>query len=123
MKLLLRFMLLLMVGFSLWSFTSKTSSTYSSNKVLMLQNRSVADSSQPVTTAQLADTAAINAGKELYGMKCKKCHRLHKPDEYTQEKWENKVLPKMSKKAKLTDDQLKSIETYLFAFSEDKVKK
>jgi hypothetical protein len=69
------------------------------------------------------DSAAINAGKDLYGMKCKKCHRLHKPDEYTQDKWENKVLPKMSKKAKLTDDELKSIETYLFAFSADKIKK
>jgi cytochrome c5 len=111
MKLLLRLTLLLTVGFVLWSFTSRTTTSTNSSKELLLQ------------TQPAADSAAINAGKDLYGMKCKKCHRLHKPDEFTQDKWENKVLPKMSKKAKLTDDELKSIETYLFAYSQDKVKK
>jgi mono/diheme cytochrome c family protein len=111
MKRILKFLPLLLVGCVFWSFSSKTSSAVSSSKEQTLQN-------QPA-----ADSAAIKAGQELYTMKCQKCHRLHKPGEFTQDKWENKVLPKMSKKAKLTDDQLKSIETYLFAFSEDKVKK
>jgi cytochrome c5 len=103
MKQLLKLSLLVLVGCLLWSFSSKSDSTVSSKKEIVLQ-------SQPA-----ADTAAIQAGKDLYSLKCQKCHRLHKPDEFTQDKWENKVLPKMSKKAKLTDDQLKSIETYLFA--------
>jgi nitrate/TMAO reductase-like tetraheme cytochrome c subunit len=124
MKLILKLTLLFSLVFLLWSFTSKTNLDFSSgNKEIMSPIQPVADSSKPAISSQLVDSSAINAGKELYGMKCKKCHRLHKPDEYTQDKWENKVLPKMSKKAKLTDDELKSIETYLFAFSEDKVKK
>jgi cytochrome c5 len=111
MKLLLRLSLVLLAGIVLWSFTTKPSATTNSVIVQIQQ------------TQPAADSIALKAGKDLYGAKCQKCHRLHKPDEYTQDKWENKVLPKMSKKAKLTDDELKSIETYLFAYSQDKVKK
>jgi len=126
MKLLLKLTLLLLAVFGLWSFTTNTNSVANSKIEPAPQTQPASDSSnmgQMKMSAPVVDSAAINAGKELYGMKCKKCHKLHKPDEFTQDKWENKVLPKMSKKAKLTDDELKSIETYLFAFSSDKVKK
>jgi cytochrome c5 len=104
MKRIVNLTLLLLAVVVLGAFSAKTASSS------IRLNKEISYQTQPGT-----DADAIKAGKDLYGMKCQKCHRLHSPDENTQDKWQNKVLPKMAKKAKLTDDELKSIETYLFA--------
>ncbi len=104
MKRLLSLTLLVLAVLVFWAFSTKTSSA--ANNLSKTQTFQT----QPGTNAD-----AMKAGKDLYELKCQKCHRLHSPDEFTQDKWQNKVLPKMSKKAKLTDDELKSVETYLFA--------
>jgi mono/diheme cytochrome c family protein len=78
----------------------------------------------PPTSAQLtqiknadpaADTTAINNGYAVFAEKCQKCHKLKDPAKFTAEDW-NKILPKMSKKAKLTDEQTALVHTYVMAF-------
>lgn len=58
--------------------------------------------------------ADMNAGKILWGENCNKCHKLHDGPEFTVSKWEN-VLPRMSKRAKLSDDQAGKVRAYLLA--------
>jgi hypothetical protein len=53
--------------------------------------------------------------KLLYAKKCAgSCHRLYKPKEYTSEQW-TKILDDMSTRAKLTDEESKTIKSYLTA--------
>ena len=70
---------------------------------------------QPGTNSDL-----LQMGFEVYVDKCSQCHKLHKPWKYYQSQWEKEILPKMSKKAKLNDEELKEIKTYIYAFSKDK---
>ena len=57
------------------------------------------------------------SGFNLYRSKCNGCHGLHRPAEFTMEKWE-KILPEMLAKAKLSDPQEKeNLTNYLKANS------
>ncbi len=85
----------------------------------------------PPTTAQLQnvksqypdmDTVAINKGYILFSENCNKCHRLKNPGNYSDEEW-HKILPVMSKKAKLNPEETDLIQTYVLAFSEDRTNK
>ena len=59
---------------------------------------------------------AIN-GLNLYKTKCNGCHGLHRPNEFTREKWE-KILPEMLMKAKLSDAiEKENLVNYLMANS------
>lgn len=78
----------------------------------------------PPTSAQLteiknadpaADTVAISNGYAVSVEKCQKCHKLKDPAKFDAEKL-NKVLPKMAKKAKLTEEQAALVYTYAMAF-------
>lgn len=78
----------------------------------------------PPTSEQLAklksadpsiDTTAVQNGYNVFAEKCQKCHKLKDPAKFTTEDW-NKILPKMAKKAKLTDDQTALVKTYVIAF-------
>ena len=62
----------------------------------------------------------LQMGFEVYADKCGNCHKLHQPGEYDQAKWEKDILPMMSKKAKLTDQEYTQVKAYIFAFSKDK---
>ncbi|MBS1772079.1 MAG: hypothetical protein JST82_04420 [Bacteroidetes bacterium] len=55
-------------------------------------------------------------GKELWQSNCNKCHKLHDGPEFSVEKWEN-VLPRMIKRAKLSDDDGAKVRAYLIANS------
>ena len=46
----------------------------------------------------------LMAGRKLYIYNCGGCHNLYSPQEYTEKEWVA-VLPKMRKKAELTDKQ------------------
>jgi cytochrome c5 len=58
--------------------------------------------------------ADMSAGKILWQENCNKCHKLHDGPEHDVAKWE-KVLPRMSKRAKLTDEQAGKVRAYLLA--------
>jgi hypothetical protein len=50
--------------------------------------------------------------KELYADKCTSCHRLHRPTEYSREKWPT-ILERMAVKAKLTPEEAEELREYL----------
>jgi mono/diheme cytochrome c family protein len=57
-----------------------------------------------------ADTLMM--GRKQYINNCGSCHALYMPGQYSKEEWEN-VLYRMQKKAKITDQQAKTILNYL----------
>jgi mono/diheme cytochrome c family protein len=109
MKRLFNVVPIFMLGCILWFFSS--SKVHSSVRY---------DLQYTVKSIPTPDTANLKAGQEIYTQNCGRCHRLHKPNEFTADKWTNSILPKMSKKAKLTEDQNKLVEAYLSANSKDK---
>ena len=46
----------------------------------------------------------IAKGKDVFENKCEECHELHQPGSYQVHSWV-KILPKMSRKAKLSPEQ------------------
>lgn len=62
-----------------------------------------------VETASLTD---LQQGHDLFQNKCVKCHKLPKPDKYTNPQW-TKILGKMAPKAKLNTDQSDLIYKYI----------
>jgi len=54
----------------------------------------------------------LNEGRELYIDRCGKCHDLYQTSEYTKEKWA-KIMNKMQKPAKITDEQKELIIKYI----------
>ncbi len=52
--------------------------------------------------------------RELYANKCTACHRLHRPTEYTKERWVA-ILDRMSPRAKLTAGETGELRDYLVA--------
>lgn len=55
-------------------------------------------------------------GEVLYYNKCGGCHRLYSKSEFTGEKWRSEIQ-KMSKKAKLSDDEKRMLIEY---FTDDR---
>ena len=53
-----------------------------------------------------------DSARLLYLRKCSKCHRLYDPMEYDDESWTG-WMQKMKKKAKLKDEDFKTISGYL----------
>lgn len=53
-------------------------------------------------------------GKTIFLGSCGKCHDLKEPETRTVDKWE-RVLPRMSKKANLEDDQAGKVRAYVLA--------
>ena len=51
-------------------------------------------------------------GRELYKTHCGSCHALHLPSEFTKDKWV-KVLNKMQKPGKITDEQKQIILNFI----------
>ena len=51
--------------------------------------------------------------RELYANKCTSCHRLHRPSEYTRQRWPT-ILERMAVKAKLTPEEARHLRDYLF---------
>lgn len=62
----------------------------------------------------LVMTPALAEGKDLYENNCAKCHDLFKPTDYSKENW-SPILVEMQGKARLSDMQMASISTYIYA--------
>ncbi|MGE5496669.1 MAG: hypothetical protein ACM3Q2_01250 [Syntrophothermus sp.] len=58
----------------------------------------------------------LSEGRELYILKCSGCHSLRQPDSRSENEW-RQIMPKMGKKAKLTDSEYEMILRYLSALS------
>ena len=61
---------------------------------------------------QTAEVEETSLAKKEFQKKCQSCHKLPKPTSKTDSEWVVLVL-RYSKKAKLTDDQVKRITVYL----------
>lgn len=68
----------------------------------------VADVKKNYTEAQMEE------GKTIFESKCNKCHGLKEPEHITVNKWE-RVLPRMSDKAKLDEAQSGKVRAYVLA--------
>jgi mono/diheme cytochrome c family protein len=71
--------------------------------------------SQPVAEKPAVDTAhekAVAEGKSMYENNCARCHKLFTPTDRTEEQWAP-ILVRMQKKAKLDDQQMAMISTYI----------
>jgi cytochrome c5 len=56
--------------------------------------------------------AQMEEGKTIWGTSCKKCHKLYTPESHSVARWED-VLPRMFKRAKLSDDDAGKVRAYL----------
>ena len=64
----------------------------------------------------------LNRGCSLYIGKCAGCHFLHTPNEFTEKEW-LELLPEMSSKAKLTQEQNDLVMKYVITKSYTQKKK
>jgi mono/diheme cytochrome c family protein len=73
-----------------------------------------------VRDAQIAGVSLhqLRSGRDRYVAKCSGCHRLYSPAEYDDDVWRFQV-DDMTDKAKLTDDDVAAILTYLTALNRD----
>ena len=74
----------------------------------MSPDQKVAEVKKNYTEAQLEE------GKVLMQNSCDKCHKLFAPGSRSVEKWEN-VLPRMSNRAKLNDQQAAMVRAYILS--------
>ena len=75
---------------------------------------SVAQSHWPGTTF-----AKLTKGYDIYTDKCSDCHRLRNPKKYSVADWNNKYMPTMGRKAKLTPDEYYLVLHYILAKREE----
>lgn len=74
----------------------------------MTDAQKVADVKKNFTDAQMQE------GKTIWQGSCDKCHKLYEPESHSIDKWE-RVLPRMTKRAKLDDAQGAKVRAYLIA--------
>ena len=55
---------------------------------------------------------SLKMGKEVFGNSCVRCHKLKDPTKFTKEEWP-KLVGKMQKRAKITDEQKEMIVKYV----------
>jgi cytochrome c5 len=56
----------------------------------------------------------MREGMTIWQGSCDKCHKLYEPSSRSVKQWE-KILPRMVKRAKLTDEQAGKVRAYLLA--------
>ena len=59
------------------------------------------------------DSIYLYKAFDTYQNKCSACHYLYHPEKFSEKEWQ-KLLPEMKEKAKLTEDEYRSLQTYLF---------
>jgi mono/diheme cytochrome c family protein len=62
------------------------------------------------------DLASLQNGREVYIQKCKGCHGLPMPTDYSPAEWPKKVGD-MAERSKIDDAQRRAIEQYLVVMS------
>lgn len=58
--------------------------------------------------------AQMQEGKTIWASSCTKCHKLFEPESRTVAKWET-ILPNMSMRAKLNEDQAAKVRAYVIS--------
>jgi hypothetical protein len=66
-------------------------------------------------TASDLSPKEVTAARDLYDIKCAKCHKFYNPADYSQSEWEM-WMKKMSRKAKLKKPQEQLLSRYLQVF-------
>lgn len=71
----------------------------------------------PVDQLQVSGAAngSLYEGRNIYITRCAKCHSVEPIKRYTRERWEVKILPKMTKATKLTPEEATSVRNYILA--------
>jgi cytochrome c5 len=62
--------------------------------------------------------AQMEQGKTIWQSHCHKCHKLYTPDSHSVTTWNN-VLPRMTKRAHLDDNEAGMVRAYLIANATD----
>lgn len=60
------------------------------------------------------DTIALQHGRTLYIDNCARCHNLYLPGAFTEKEWVD-IMPKMKKKARITDTEADGILRYVLS--------
>ena len=90
-------------GISLLMANCKTAKTATSSNP---HAETIASLNKTYTGAQLAE------GKTIFETKCARCHKLYVPASHNFDAWE-RILPKMSQNAKLSDDKAALVRAYV----------
>jgi len=87
--------------------------------VVAKDSTAVSESSALLSIARGIDPEVGNTmleqGKTIYQTACVKCHAFKDAKKYTPEHWE-KVLTRMAPKARLTEEQARSLRVYTLAY-------
>ena len=69
----------------------------------------------PVPLANTTGHSSLEAGRKIYvsWLKCAMCHRPKPVSDYSAETWAEDILPRMSKKAKLSPQQYADVLAYV----------
>jgi cytochrome c5 len=75
----------------------------------------------PIAQSHWASTTLddLTKGYSLYADKCTDCHGLKKPQKFTEDQWNNKYMPSMGKKAKLSPDEYALVQHYILTKREE----
>lgn len=60
---------------------------------------------------------SLNLGRSIHQAKCANCHSFQDPSKYSKAKLREDILPRMSRKAKLTDNEQDAVLAYLISVS------
>ena len=82
-------------------------------------------SKAPIPVAGLGELQSqLDRGRATYvGItKCNMCHRPKPVGDYTSQQWTEDILPKMSKKARLSDSEYRDLQAYVLSPSAQRLK-
>jgi len=88
--------------------------TVATHGVVVSESR---EATAPETPKPSLDNTGVNlvaAGKNVYEIKCTKCHGAKATDVYTSERWDG-ILKMMVPKARLTDSETEQVTAYVKA--------
>lgn len=75
----------------------------------------------PIPSPDRIEHSSLMAGRKVYVslLKCAMCHRPKSVSDYSAQTWTDDILPKMSKKAKLTPQQYADVLAYVTSIATD----
>lgn len=76
----------------------------------------------PVPPSNVADHSSLASGRNVYVsfLKCAMCHRPKPVSDYSAETWADEILPRMSKKARLSPQQYADVLAYVTSTTSQK---
>lgn len=91
-----------------------TSKKLSSETALMPTDKEVAIAQKTNPSVTLPD---LKAGRAIYFNQCTECHKAFDIPKFSEKKWRHEI-DDMSPKAKLTDEQKKTLSNYILSYRE-----